>query len=127
MSYRSDDPKFWDFSVDEFIRYDVPASIDHALATSGASSLTYIGHSQGTIQLLLAPTYDRSIAHKVNLFVALAPVYTVPNFASSARFFSKFPSLLRWFGSDSFMQRSPTSVALGTYICDYSMFPDIIA
>lgn len=34
--------------------YDIPAMLQYALHTSGASSLRYVGHSQGTTVLLAA-------------------------------------------------------------------------
>merc|ERR1719352_234624 len=44
------DAKFWSFTFAEMARFDVPAEIDYALAVSGAKTLSYLGHSQGTTQ-----------------------------------------------------------------------------
>jgi pimeloyl-ACP methyl ester carboxylesterase len=47
---------------------------------SGRPKITYIGHSQGTSQMFYAlSTNEDSIASKVNLFIALAPVVRFKN------------------------------------------------
>ena len=38
-----DDSRYWNFSIDELARYDVPALINHVLASTGFTSLRYIG------------------------------------------------------------------------------------
>jgi hypothetical protein len=42
------DKSYWDFSFPQMAEYDLPAAITTVLAKTGASSLSYIGHSQGT-------------------------------------------------------------------------------
>jgi lysosomal acid lipase/cholesteryl ester hydrolase len=71
---------FWDFSLDDMARYDVPSMIEYVLAQTGASSLTLVGFSQGTAQAFayLSQTYSS----KVNLFIALAPVIVPRGFAN---------------------------------------------
>ncbi|XP_075527149.1 gastric triacylglycerol lipase-like [Dermacentor variabilis] len=70
------DASFWNFSFQEMIEYDVPATIDYILRETGKSRLGYVGHSQGTLVMFgllsAAPAYN----DKVALFVALAPVTT---------------------------------------------------
>eukprot|EP01111_Echinosteliopsis_oligospora_P010324 TRINITY_DN3185_c0_g1_i1.p1 TRINITY_DN3185_c0_g1~~TRINITY_DN3185_c0_g1_i1.p1 ORF type:complete len:450 (+),score=99.33 TRINITY_DN3185_c0_g1_i1:147-1496(+) len=73
---------FWDFCLDEMIRYDIPCMIDHALAVSGAEKLSYIGFSQGTAQGFGCFSVNHYIANKVNLFVALAPVSQCKGFSN---------------------------------------------
>ena len=73
--------EFWDFSWDEMAQYDLPAEINHILDTSGASDLSYIGHSQGTTQAFAAfslPEFSE-MAEKVRVHIALAPVAFVGN------------------------------------------------
>ncbi len=55
------------------------AMINYALNETGQSTLTYIGHSQGTIQAFSGLSINPVISSKVNLFVALAPVAYVNN------------------------------------------------
>lgn len=82
-----DSDEFWDFTFDEMALYDLPAQISYALEKSGRQNLTYVGHSQvclntknwphdfqGTVQAFAGFSINQTIASKVNLFVALAPV-----------------------------------------------------
>ncbi|KAF0544870.1 alpha/beta-hydrolase [Gigaspora margarita] len=71
--YKPNSRKFWDYSMDEFALYDLPDTIDYILETTGASSLTYIGFSQGAAQAFAALSINPKLNKKVNLFVALAP------------------------------------------------------
>lgn len=70
--------KFWDYSFQEMADYDLPAVFDYIFKETGCSSLTYIGHSQGTMQMLSAlstnPEYWRP---KINVAILLAPVHTM--------------------------------------------------
>jgi len=74
-----DSTAFWDFTWDEMAKFDFPAMINYALNETGQSTLTYIGHSQGTIQAFSGLSINPVISSKVNLFVALAPVAYVNN------------------------------------------------
>ncbi|XP_074601535.1 gastric triacylglycerol lipase-like isoform X2 [Brevipalpus obovatus] len=44
--YDVKDKRFWKFSTDEMIKYDIPAGIDYILHATGRESLAYVGHSQ---------------------------------------------------------------------------------
>jgi len=78
---RPTDDEFWDFSMDDMARYDLPTMIECVLSRTGAPSLTLIGFSQGTAQ---AFAYLSShMTTKVNLFIALAPVIVPRGFANS--------------------------------------------
>ncbi len=48
--------------------------VGYVLNQTSASSLSWIGHSQGTIQAFSGLSVNPAVAAKVNLFVALAPV-----------------------------------------------------
>lgn len=73
---------FWDYSLDEMIRFDLPSMIQYVLAHTGAESLTLIGFSQGTAQSFGCMSSNPLIAQKVNLFIALAPVSEVRGFSN---------------------------------------------
>lgn len=69
---------------------DVPAMVNYVIDTTGYSSLGYVGHSEGTIQMFAAgssvhlntdPDFQRALS-SINLFVALAPVAYVSNLRS---------------------------------------------
>ena len=55
-------------------QYDVPANVEYVLANTGKDALTWIGHSQGTMQMFAQLSENPDFADKINLFVALAPV-----------------------------------------------------
>lgn len=73
---------FWDFSLDEMIRYDLPTMVEYVLAQTGAESLTLIGFSQGTAQTFGCMSSNPRLAQKINLFIALAPVSQVRGFSN---------------------------------------------
>ena len=49
VSLNTSDPAFWAFSWDQFAMYDLPAKITYVLDTTGATNITYVGHSEGTM------------------------------------------------------------------------------
>ena len=65
--------EFWNFSIDQFAFHDIPDTINYILRTTGQSSLSYIGFSQGTAQAFATLSIHPDLNEKVNLFVALAP------------------------------------------------------
>jgi len=70
-----DEEKFHDYGFKELGLYDMPAQIDMVLEKTGAETVTYFGHSQGTSQMFYALAKDEaSVMSKINLFVACAPV-----------------------------------------------------
>lgn len=73
------DAAFWQFSWQDMGQYDIPAEINFALQTTGAQTLTYIGHSQGTTQMYALLSEYPEFGSKLNLYVGLGPVATVRN------------------------------------------------
>ncbi len=78
------------FSFDEFAKYDLPASLEFAMACSKQKRISYIGHSQGTTIGFAAFSQNQTLAAKVDLFIALAPVATVGNMKSPIKYLSYF-------------------------------------
>lgn len=78
--------EFWDFSMDEMIEHDLPATIDHILQVTSRKSLAYIGMSQGTAIMfgLLSSKVDYN--DKIKPYIALAPLVRYTNCTSLARF-----------------------------------------
>jgi pimeloyl-ACP methyl ester carboxylesterase len=76
--YDIDDAKFWDFSWDEQVAFDMPAVYDYVLKGEPANAtLVYVGHSQGTTQMfgaLTRPDVSKLIQPRTSAYVALAPV-----------------------------------------------------
>uniref|UniRef100_A0A224YY65 Lipase n=1 Tax=Rhipicephalus zambeziensis TaxID=60191 RepID=A0A224YY65_9ACAR len=81
--------KFWDFCLDEMIRYDLPAQIDGILYHTGEAALHFVGWSQGGGIMfgLLAdrPEYNK----KVKLLHALAPAVFMGHMTAPVRILIK--------------------------------------
>jgi len=100
------DEEFWNWSLDEIVRYDVPSMIEYVLSRNRGQGLILIGFSQGTAQSWAALSSNAYVASKVKLFIGLAPVATVRGFSnplidSIARTRPDFISLL--FGKKAFL------------------------
>eukprot|EP00999_Lentomonas_sp_LEN2_P002631 NODE_509_length_1414_cov_98.146076_g475_i0.p1 GENE.NODE_509_length_1414_cov_98.146076_g475_i0~~NODE_509_length_1414_cov_98.146076_g475_i0.p1 ORF type:complete len:294 (-),score=24.12 NODE_509_length_1414_cov_98.146076_g475_i0:36-917(-) len=65
--------KFWDWSLDDLARYDMPAIVDFVLHKTGRDSVSWIGLSQGNAQAFIGLSSNKELAKKVNLMIALAP------------------------------------------------------
>jgi lysosomal acid lipase/cholesteryl ester hydrolase len=64
---------YWEFSIDELARFDVPALVQCVLGLTGAPQLAYVGFSQGTAQMFAALATNRALQSKIALFCALSP------------------------------------------------------
>ncbi|KAJ3291938.1 hypothetical protein HK104_005694 [Borealophlyctis nickersoniae] len=73
------DPRFWDWSIEELGKYDVPAIVDFVREYTKTDKITYIGHSQGNAQAFMAMQCNPKFSAKFKCLFALAPaVYTGP-------------------------------------------------
>ena len=77
-----EDNEFWEFSYDEMGSQDLPAMIDYILSATNMKSISYIGHSEGTIQVFAAGSDQIKQTKLINIFIALAPVAYVENVRS---------------------------------------------
>lgn len=68
------DPAFWAWSWDEMAALDLPATVDHVLARTGAERLSYAGHSQGTTLAMVGASINASLAARLDVVALLAPV-----------------------------------------------------
>lgn len=118
----TDSDAFWDFSFDQFAKYDIPASLEFALRCSKQRKLSYIGHSQGTTIGFAAFSRNQALASKVDLFIALAPVATVGNMKSPIKYLSYFSGGIQWlswvFGVRDFLPSNFVTRTLGHYVCE---------
>ena len=74
-----DSEKFFDYSFYENGKYDTTKQVSYALATSGQSKLTYVGHSQGTTQMFAMLSDTTFFNDKVDMFIACAPIVYLNN------------------------------------------------
>jgi pimeloyl-ACP methyl ester carboxylesterase len=81
LNFTVDDAAFWNFTMNEMGKYDVPANIDYVLAHSLGKfdQVIWFGHSQGTAQWFIANALDEKLAAKFKAFIGLAPVMYVYN------------------------------------------------
>jgi len=63
-------------------KYDFPAQIKYILSITEYSTLSYIGHSQGTIQAFAGLIVAPELASLLNIFIGLGPVARVKNITS---------------------------------------------
>lgn len=74
---------FWNFSMDELAREDVPAMLEHICTVTGHERVHYIGFSNGTASMFAALTVP-ALQARVASFVALAPAVALKGISSSA-------------------------------------------
>jgi len=74
VSLKVDSRKFWDFSWDEMALIDLPAQLGYVLNYTNHTSVSYVGHSEGTIQMFANLAHSNELWEKVNYFAALGPV-----------------------------------------------------
>ena len=94
VSLNVNQPEFWDFSWDEFSRYDLKAMVNYALKVSDQESLFYVGHSQGTLIAFAELSQNREFRSKIRLFMALGPVATVGHLTSPIKYLGFYIYLL---------------------------------
>ncbi|TYZ66241.1 hypothetical protein PybrP1_001772, partial [[Pythium] brassicae (nom. inval.)] len=120
LEYTTADAAFWDFSFEDMAEYDLPAMINHVLDVSKRPTLSYIGHSAGTMQAFAGFSLNQDVARRVSYFGALAPVAytggtTSPVFRALAKiYFDKLSSL---FGGTEFLGSSPVVEGVVKYGC----------
>ncbi|KAG8180329.1 hypothetical protein JTE90_016363 [Oedothorax gibbosus] len=76
-NYTTDMAEFWNFSFDEFAKYDIPAMIDFILKKTGQEELFFIGHSQGNTAGFALLSERQEYNKKIKLLIALGPVTTL--------------------------------------------------
>ncbi|KZS21232.1 Lipase-like protein [Daphnia magna] len=76
------DSSFWDFSFDQIGQYDVPANLRYILAYTNQATLSYVGHSQGTLTFYIAMETNPDLNEKV-----IANLLGIDEFLPSSDFF----------------------------------------
>jgi len=79
---------YWDFSFDEFAKFDLTSAINFAKKKSNCEKIDYIGHSQGTLIFFLKYMLNPDFMEKnINKFVGVG---TVPNVNNAESYITKF-------------------------------------
>ena len=78
--------KYWDFSFHEMAIYDVTANVFYIKNITGFEKLSYVAHSQGTVQYFIQYTMNPTfIEENIEKFVAIG---TVVNVFNTVKFFN---------------------------------------
>lgn len=115
--------EFWHFSWDEMARYDLSASIDYVLESTGRKTMMFVGHSQGSTSAIVLLSELKQYNHKISLLIALAPLAFVSNSRSPLfRMFSlqeDDPYILRKaVGLQEFVPNEILTNSLKNVLCD---------
>lgn len=66
--------EFWDFDWEDMGTKDTPAVMDYIIQNTGVEKVSYIGHSEGTTQIMSGATLVPEFYHdKMKIAVLLAP------------------------------------------------------
>ncbi|XP_010252996.1 PREDICTED: triacylglycerol lipase 2-like [Nelumbo nucifera] len=71
-SLSSDDPAYWDWSWDQFVEYDLPATFQYVHHQTG-KKIYYVGHSQGTL-IALASFSQEKLLNLLKSAALLSPI-----------------------------------------------------
>ncbi|EGG23596.1 hypothetical protein DFA_05730 [Cavenderia fasciculata] len=119
--YTSDQVEYWQFSFDEMAEYDLPTAMNYVLRVTGNSKISYVGHSQGTTMGFIGFA-NETLASKIDLFVALAPVVRVTHCKSTfLNLLAKYDvaDLFVLLGDKSFLIQTPGMQKFLQIICTF--------
>lgn len=123
-------PKFWDFTFDEQIKYDLPDTIEFVQNLTGHRKLGYVGHSQGTAMMFGLLSDRPEYADIVEPYVALAPVAYVSNSISPVKYFAiytpVFEHINMWFATSNIAVRYLSPIVCGPEVLRKDVCANII-
>jgi pimeloyl-ACP methyl ester carboxylesterase len=101
--------------------FDLPALVDHVLNVTGQATLSYVGHSEGTIQAFAGFSRNPTLSSKVNIFIALAPIAYI--YHSSSLVFTllaklRVPEIFKLFGIRQFLTSEYQLNRLAPWLCN---------
>ena len=93
------DPKskeFWNFDWEDMGTKDLPATLDYISNATGFEKVNYMGHSQGTTQIIAGSALDSDYFNsKINLAVLMAPPMSLKNCKDEAMVTASNPVILQ--------------------------------
>ncbi|CAM8957465.1 unnamed protein product [Rhodiola kirilowii] len=117
-SLSPDDDAYWDWSWDELVAYDLPATVQYVHDQAGQKT-HYVGHSLGTLIALAAFSQDQ-VMNMMRSAVLLSPIAYVGQLTSplARNAAEKFlAETLRWLGLHEFNPRGEAVINLLKAIC----------
>ncbi|KAG2482203.1 hypothetical protein HYH03_018848 [Edaphochlamys debaryana] len=115
-----DAPRFWGYSFDHHIAYDLLAALEHVGGATGAERVAVVAYSQGTTIILGALSAHPSIAARVSAAALLAPVAFVGGMTSPvfrAMAVLRMERLFRLLGMHEYGPHLPHFAALSAAFC----------
>jgi len=102
-------------------KYDLPAVLSYILQVTGQKNLSYIGHSQGTIQAMAAFSTNQTLASVINIAVLLAPVAYVHHASGLLSLLGHldFDIVMAIFGFREFLPDATILQRLAPDICEW--------
>ena len=82
IDFHTKSVEFWNFNIDDIIRFDLPAMIDYVRNTTGYSEIGYIGHSQANLMLFSLMSVQPRFNNHIKPFIALAPTVFTTKFSA---------------------------------------------
>ncbi|KAJ6401386.1 hypothetical protein OIU84_016744 [Salix udensis] len=119
VSLSPDDPAYWDWTWDELVAYDLPATFQYVHDQAG-QNLHYVGHSLGTLMALAAFSKSQLVS-SLRSAALLCPIAYVGQMSSplarnAANNF--LAEALHWLGLNEFDPRGEGVVKLLKIICN---------
>lgn len=123
-------PRFWDFSYDEQIKYDLPATLEYIQRKTDHQKVGYVGHSQGTAMILGLLSDRPEYADVFEPVVMLAPVAFVGHVTTPAKVFAYSTPVLQhvdmWFGSSNAAIRLLAPIVCGPKVIRKELCSNLI-
>ena len=117
---------FWDYSIDEHAKYDLPAMVDYILKKTDQKQLYYVGHSQGTIMGFAGFSENLKLQSKIKMYFALAPITRMitvsKDYKNLAWWGNTIQRVCNWFGKYEVMPASSQQKHFMAFLCKWVPF-----
>ena len=117
---------FWDFSIDDHAKIDLPTMVDYILESTGQKQLYYIGASQGTIMAFAGFSESLELQSKIRMYFAVAPITRMvnvnENFKNLAWWGTSIERVCRLFGKYEMMAGSKHQKKFMAFLCKWLPF-----
>lgn len=123
-------PKFWDFTWDEQIKFDLPDTIEFVQRLTNHTKVGYVGHSQGTTMALGLLADRPEYADIMEPVVLLAPVAYTNHCISPVKYFAVYTPIFQhinmWFGSSNMAVRYLAPIVCGPEVIRRDICANIV-
>merc|ERR1712212_1295814 len=88
---------YWDFTIDELARYDLPAMLSAVLEETTEGDLMFVGHGLGSTAAMAMPFYRPDLSDKIRLANFMAPMAYISNMRSPIGLLAHEEGILQFF------------------------------